>query len=239
MQLFFPIRWPGATARDLLSAQKVSPIVPPSYPSYDEKIMLLTKKHWLPTLLGPIVFLSLSVFLGLKVDFLRHSFFFIYLSAIGLLIYKILDRAFSSWAVTNLRVIEETGILTRITTECPLDKISNFSYSQNIWGRLFGFGTVIIQTAAQYGATIYSKVNNPQLLKETLTTMQEEYKKSTWREQTEALATSFTNKNRSDAGISLTRELEKLFELKEKGILTETEYTSLKFRIFNRNTELR
>jgi hypothetical protein len=34
-------------------------------------------------------------------------------------------------------------------------------------------------------------------------------------------------------------ELEKLFELKEKGVLTETEYTSLKYRIFNRNTQLR
>ena len=201
--------------------------------------MLLTKKHWLPTLFKPIVVLSLSVLLSLKVDLLKNYFFFMYLSAIGLLLYKILDRSFSTWAVTNLRVIEETGILTRITTECPLDKINNVSYSQNIWGRIFRFGTIIIQTAAQHGATIYSNVNNPQLLKETLTTMQEEYKKSAWREQTEALATLFTNENRNEAGLSISSELEKLFELKEKGVLTETEYTSLKYRIFNRNTELR
>ena len=201
--------------------------------------MLLTKKHWLPTLFKPIVVLSLSVLLSLKVDLLKNYFFFMYLSAIGLLLYKILDRSFSTWAVTNLRVIEETGILTRITTECPLDKINNVSYSQNIWGRIFRFGTIIIQTAAQHGATIYSNVNNPQLLKETLTTMQEEYKKSAWREQTEALATLFTNENRNEAGLSICSELEKLFELKEKGVLTETEYTSLKYRIFNRNTELR
>lgn len=201
--------------------------------------MLLTKKHWLPTLFKPIVVLSLSVLLSLKVDLLKNYFFFMYLSAIGLLLYKILDRSFSTWAVTNLRVIEETGILTRITTECPLDKINNVSYSQNIWGRIFRFGTIIIQTAAQHGATIYSNVNNPQLLKETLITMQEEYKKSAWREQTEALATLFTNENRNEAGLSISSELEKLFELKEKGVLTETEYTSLKYRIFNRNTELR
>jgi uncharacterized membrane protein YdbT with pleckstrin-like domain len=90
------------------------------------------------------------------------------LTAIGLLIYKILDRTFNTWAVTNIRVLEETGILTRITTECPLDKINNVSYSQNIWGQMFGFGTVIIQTAAQHGATIYSNVNNPQLLNDLL-----------------------------------------------------------------------
>jgi|SRR5450432_3807421 uncharacterized membrane protein YdbT with pleckstrin-like domain len=204
----------------------------------DEKIMLLTKKHWLPTLFNPIVFLSLFILLGLKVDLLRNYFLFMYLTAIGLLLYKILDRAFNTWAVTNQRVIEETGILTRITTECPLDKINNVSYSQNIWGRMFGFGTVIIQTAAQHGVTIYSSVNNPQLLKETLTTMQEEYKKSAWREQTEVLATLFTNENRSDNNLSISSELEKLFELKEKGVLTESEYTSLKYRIFNRNTEL-
>ena len=161
--------------------------------------MPLTKKHWLPTLFKSIVFLSLSVFFGRKNDLLRNYFFFMNLSAISLLIYKILDSAFDTWAVSNLLVIEETGILTRITTECPLDKINNVSYSQNIWGRLFGFGTVIIQTAAQHGATIYSSVNKPQLLKETLTTMQEEYKNTAWREQTEALATLFINENQGNA----------------------------------------
>ncbi len=202
-------------------------------------MMLLTKKHWLPTLFNPIIFLSLCVFLGLKVELLKNYFFFMYLSAIGLLLYKILDRAFNTWAVTNLRVIEETGILTRVTTECPLDKINNVSYSQNISGRMFGFGTVIIQTAAQYGATIYSNVNNPQLLKETITTMQQEYKKSAWREQTEALATPCTNENRNNFSISVCTELERIFELKEKGVLTETEYTSLKYRIFKRSSDLR
>lgn len=205
----------------------------------DEKIVLLTKKHWLPILFNPMVVFLLIVILSSKIDLLRNYFFFMYSSAIGVLTYKIMDRTFNTWAVTNLRVIEETGILTRITTECPLDKINNVSFIQNIWGRLFGFGTVIIQTAAHHGATIYSNVNKPQLLKETLTTMQEEYKKSAWREQTEALATFFTNENLNVASLSISNELEKLFELKKKGVLTETEYSSLKYRIFNRNTELR
>jgi hypothetical protein len=69
--------------------------------------------------------------------------------------------------------------------------------------------------------------------------MREEYKKSAWREQTEALATFFTNENLNVASLSISNELEKLFELKKKGVLTETEYSSLKYRVFNRNTELR
>ena len=76
-----------------------------------------------------------------------------------------MERHYNTWILSNLRVIEETGILTRITMECPLDKINNVSYSQNIWGRLFGFGNVVIQTAAQHGATIYYNVEHPQLLK--------------------------------------------------------------------------
>jgi hypothetical protein len=129
--------------------------------------------------------------------------------------------------------------MTRVTMECPLDKINNVSYSQNIWGRIFGFDTVIIQTAAHHGATIYSNVHNPQLLKETITTMQEEYKKSAWRAQTGAMTTILANEHHAST-LSIGSELEKLYELKERGILTDNEYTSLKYKIlhFNGNTEI-
>lgn len=199
----------------------------------DEQIILLTKKHWLPILFYPTTLILLSVWVGFKINFLSHYMFYFALTASCFLFYRMLDRACSRWAITNLRVIEETGIMTYITLECPLDKINNVSYSQNIWGRVFGFGTVIIQTAAQHGATIYSKVNNPQCLKETLTTMQEEYKKSAWREQTEAMAAQLVKENGSSSPLSISTELEKLFELKQRGILTDNEYTSLKQKMIN------
>jgi uncharacterized membrane protein YdbT with pleckstrin-like domain len=205
----------------------------------EEQIILVTKKHWLPILCYPVTLMLLSVWIAFKLDFLSLYVFYFSLVACCFLFYRILERACSRWVVTNLRVIEETGIMTRITMECPLDKINNVSYSQNICGRIFGFGTVIIQTAAQHGAIDYSNVHNPQLLKETITTMQEEYKKSAWRTQTGATASILSNE-RHATSFSIGSELEKLHELKQRGILTENEYVSQKHKIinFNRNQEL-
>jgi uncharacterized membrane protein YdbT with pleckstrin-like domain len=196
-----------------------------------EEIMLLTKKHWLPILIYPICLMIVATVLAFKVAFLNRYFSYLVLSTVFFLLYKILERNYNTWIVSNLRVIEETGIFTRITMECPLDKINNVSYSQNIWGRIFGFGNVVIQTAAQHGATVYYNVEHPQLLKETITTMQEEFRKSGWKEQTLAMANLFSHENKNTASISAGSEIEKLFELKQKGILTETEYNSLKYKI--------
>jgi uncharacterized membrane protein YdbT with pleckstrin-like domain len=196
-----------------------------------EEIMLLTKKHWLLILIYPIGLMIMATVLDFKLPVLNRYFSYLALSTVFFLLYKILERNYNTWIVSNLRVIEETGIFTRITMECPLDKINNVSYSQNIWGRIFGFGNVVIQTAAQHGATVYYNVEHPHLLKETITTMQEEYRKSGWKEQTLAMANLFSHENKKTASISAGSEIEKLFELKQKGILTETEYNSLKYKV--------
>ncbi len=80
------------------------------------------------------------------------------------------------WVVTNYRVIDETGLINHYAKESPLEKINNVSYDQNIWGRIFNYGHVEIQTAAEIGATDYFNVHHPKRLKDTITLAQSEYK---------------------------------------------------------------
>src|SRR5665811_2573857 len=84
----------------------------------------------------------------------------------------------SIWAVTNMRVIDESGFFSRYSKESPLDKINNVEYDQSLWGRMFGYGDVEIQTAAEMGDTTYKMIHYPKLLKDTITHAQEEYKLS-------------------------------------------------------------
>jgi uncharacterized membrane protein YdbT with pleckstrin-like domain len=196
-----------------------------------EEIVLITKKHWLPILFYPIILLVVFLLFAVKLAIPGKYIIYPVLVVLGLLLIKILDRKYNTWFVSNLRVIEETGIFTRINMECGLDKINNIAYSQNIWGRLFGFGNVVIQTAAQHGVTIYSSVKSPKLLMETISTMQEEYRKSAHKEQILSLTEEFYKVQRNDISISESLEIEIISSLKEKGILTETEYNHLKYRI--------
>ena len=129
-------------------------------------------------------------------------------------------------------IIDEYGLFNHYLIECPLDKINNVSFSQTLWGRQMGYGNVMIQTAAGRGATTYFGVENPDELKDTITTMQEEYRKTTGQE----LATAYAGVpfgTQPIKNISIADELEKIYELKQKGILTNDEFNILKMKILS------
>lgn len=107
--------------------------------------------------------------------------------AINLLVRILVWKAYV-WLVTSLRVIAEHGVLSRHADECRLDKINNVTYHQSLFGRIFGYGDVMIQTAAEMGATRNRFVRSPKLLKDTITRCQEEYRVRQIKEQAESLA---------------------------------------------------
>lgn len=151
---------------------------------------------------------------------------------IGYFIYKVVERNNNLWAVTNLRVIDEYGVFSNNSKESPLEKINNVSYSQSFWGGIWGFGNVQIQTAAEIGSTTYIAVDNPKELKDTITHMQEEYKTHQIKKQATELASAIVAGQQNNK-VDVASELEKLHDLKQKGILTDEEYNNRKTKILN------
>ena len=194
----------------------------------DEKIIIETKPHWL-TLVGPFLLMIIGSIIGIVIG---NYGLLIVLIFVVYFIYKIFQRNNNLWAVTNLRVIDEYGVFSNNTKESPLDKINNVSYLQSFWGKIFGYGNVQIQTAAEIGSTTYFAVENPKELKDTITHMQEEYKQHQIKKQANELANAIVagqQNNKTD----VAAELEKLYELKLKGILTDEEYNNRKTKILN------
>jgi uncharacterized membrane protein YdbT with pleckstrin-like domain len=194
----------------------------------DEKIIMETKPHWL-TLVGPFLLLLIGSIIGIVIG---SYGLLIGLVLVGYFIYKIIQRNNNLWTVTNLRVIDEYGVFSNNTKESPLDKINNVSYLQSFLGKIFGYGNVQIQTAAEIGSTTYFAVENPKELKDTITLMQEEYKQNQIKKQANEFASAIAagqQNNKTD----VAAELEKLYELKQKGILTDEEYNNRKTKILN------
>ena len=193
----------------------------------NENVVLLIRPHWL------VLFLpSLYSVVGIIIGVLTGSYgYFIPLIPICYLWYKMIQRNNNLWAVTNLRVIDEDGVFSHNSKESPLDKINNVTYNQSIWGRIFGFGNVQIQTAAEVGSTTYYTIEKPKELKDTITQMQEEYKKSQIMAQAQELANAISAGTKQEGRKGVADELEKLFELKKKGIITESEFIARKRKI--------
>jgi uncharacterized membrane protein YdbT with pleckstrin-like domain len=189
----------------------------------EEKVVLITRPHWF-TIIVPL----LVGFAGIAIGIILMGYgMLIAIIPIGYAAYRILDRHNNIWAVTNMRVIDEKGVFSNNTKESPLDKINNVSYAQSFWGKIFGYGNVDIQTAAEIGETTYNNVESPGKLKDAITTMQEEYKKIQMKRQAKEFADAIGNANDNDIGT----ELEKLNQLKEKGVITEEEFQAGKKKL--------
>ena len=198
----------------------------------EEQILLITRQHWIKLILPFLVWsiaAVLMIWLAGNMGFIGTLVFALYP------MYEYINWKNNLWCVTTLRVVDESGFFSRYSKESPLDKINNVEYDQNIWGRIIGFGSVDIQTAAELGETTYKLIQNPKLLKDTITQAQEEYKKAQINRQASQLAEAIS---RSVAAVQpsqqmIADELQKLFNLYQQGGITQEEYQMQKNKLIN------
>ncbi len=196
-----------------------------------EKILIIIRQHWLRLVLPFFAWLLLAVLLfwWLAVT----TALIIVLLAVLYPLIEYVNWRHNIWCVTNMRVVDESGFFSRYSKESPLDKINNVEYDQSIWGRLLGFGGVDIQTAAELGETRYEFIHHPKLLKDTITLAREENKNAQITSQATQLAEAIA---RTNPGLQANQqmiadELHKLFELMQKGAITQDEYVAQKNKL--------
>jgi uncharacterized membrane protein YdbT with pleckstrin-like domain len=82
------------------------------------------------------------------------------------LVQRVFVKVGSVYAVTNRRVIIKTGVISRRTVELVLAKCEGVQVVQNVLGRIFGYGSIVVTTG---GATnCYYYVANPFLFKRAI-----------------------------------------------------------------------
>ena len=198
----------------------------------DEKLLVIIRQHWLKLILPFVAWLLLTVLLFI---FLKDNTKIALIVALLTALYPgylYLEWKYNLWAVTNMRVVDESGFFGRYSKESPLDKINNVEYTQSVWGRMFGYGDVEIQTAAELGDSRYTMIHEPKLLKDTITHAQEEYKATQVKNQAQQLANAIKQSMPvTQSNISVSDEIEKLFSLLQRGAITQEEYTSQKNKL--------
>jgi uncharacterized membrane protein YdbT with pleckstrin-like domain len=202
-----------------------------------EELVLDLRPHWV-ALVGPIA-VTILVIVGWILAFLyapddgsgRSAVIWGSL-AIGLLIliwYPL--RAFIAWvtsnfAVTSDRIIHREGFLAKNTMEIPLEAINDIRFQQSLLERMVGAGDLVIQSASEFGRNVFANVRNPEHVQRTIYEQGERNKERMYQSRTPGPSLS-----PSPASPSVTTELERLAELRNKGVLTESEFQNQKKRI--------
>jgi uncharacterized membrane protein YdbT with pleckstrin-like domain len=74
----------------------------------------------------------------------------------------LLDWIFTSYYLTNLRLIKVRGIIGRRAASIGLHKVQDVTYRFSVWGRIFGFGNIEIESAGTYGKIVFEFLPGPQ-----------------------------------------------------------------------------
>lgn len=74
----------------------------------------------------------------------------------------------TQYVLTTLRVRIRTGILTRNGQDFPLSRIVNISYRISVLDRIFGSGTVILETAGEHGDLVLADIPHAQRIQSAL-----------------------------------------------------------------------
>jgi Predicted membrane protein len=201
----------------------------------DERLLITIHQHWIKLLLPFLTWLIIVILLFIFVQDHLEIVLIVALVTAFYPAYLYLEWNNNLWAVTNMRVIDESGFFSRYSKESPLDKINNVEYDQTLWGRMLGYGDVEIQTAAEMGDTTYKMIHHPKLLKDTITHAQEEYKNAQITNQAQQLASAIKQSMGTPAAnISVASEIEKLFHLMQQGAITQEEYIFQKNKLLGK-----
>jgi Bacterial PH domain/Short C-terminal domain len=69
--------------------------------------------------------------------------------AIGYIGFVLWDWRNQEWLITNRRVMRAEGVLNKSVSDTSLEKINDARLDQSVFGRIFGFGTLDILSAAE------------------------------------------------------------------------------------------
>lgn len=94
------------------------------------------------------------------------------LYAYGRMVWFFLEWDFARFIVTNRRIILVTGLINRKVAMMPLFRVTDMTYNQSLAGRLFGWGTFVVESAGQDQALrVVKRVPSPDRLYRTISAL--------------------------------------------------------------------
>ena len=89
-------------------------------------------------------------------------------------------------ALTTQRLVGKVGIVSRQAMDTKLDKVQTVKIAETFWGRIFGYGTIIVTTAGS--DYTFQAITHANEFKSKIMNQIDEYEEYKVKKQAEALA---------------------------------------------------
>ncbi len=188
-----------------------------------EELILDNRPHWI-ALVGPSVVTLLVVIAWIvaaqKLDGIAVWIVFGVgvLVLLGYAVPRVVRWATSHFVVTSDRIIHRQGLIAKNSMEVPLEAVNDVRFHQGIVERLIGAGDLVIESAGEQGRQVFSDIRHPEEVQKTIYHMGEKNKERMMR-------------GGPPAAPSTTTELQRLADLRDRGVLTQEEFEAQKRKI--------
>ncbi len=194
----------------------------------NEEIVEDLRPHWW-FLVRPVLGLVITIAIGIAllgwndIEVLDWVGGILVLLALGYFVYKYLQWISTNFTVTTDRVIYRSGVLTKSGIEIPLERINTVFFNQTIFERMIRAGDLAIESAGETGRSEFSDIRHPTLVQAEI------YKQMEDNENRK-----FDRINRPAAELSVVEQIEKLDELRQRGVLSQQEFDAKKADLLGR-----
>jgi uncharacterized membrane protein YdbT with pleckstrin-like domain len=218
-----------------------------------ERVLLVRQRHWLTFLeAGRWFVLALGVGLlaalldtavpddgavGFLGTFLSWAFWlFLLIGIVGVGWYYLVWR-FERYLVTTRRVIETGGVINKYSRDTSLDAITDMIVGHPWLGRIVGYGEIDLLTASEAGTSKIRFLPEADAFKKSLLDAKHEHELDVGggRALQEAVASAaMPAKDQNLSAEELDSALSRLAELRDRGLLTQSEFDAKKRELLNR-----
>ncbi|MBA2280118.1 MAG: PH domain-containing protein [Actinomycetota bacterium] len=147
---------------------------------------------------------------------------------------------YAKWATTNFvvtsdRLIYRAGVLAKTGIEIPLERVNTVFFNQTIFERMLGAGDLSIESGGETGKQTFSDIRRPSLVQNEI-----------YRQMEANNARMYSGRTRTGAapddaapmapvgGGSITEQIEQLDGLRQRGLISEAEFSEKKAELLKR-----
>jgi uncharacterized membrane protein YdbT with pleckstrin-like domain len=200
---------------------------PKKYLNDGEEVILDLRPHWF-FLFGPAVALMAALALAVWVSQAIDSDFALFpalaLAVVALLLFL---ARYAQWLTTDFvlttdRLIYRKGVVSRQGREIPLERLNDVSYQQTLFQRMLGAGDLLVESGGERGQSQYGSFAHPQDIQNEI------------HRAIEAAAARDADRMAGRRELSPLEQLEKLEELRQRGVISQAEFEVKKAKLLDR-----
>jgi uncharacterized membrane protein YdbT with pleckstrin-like domain len=204
----------------------------------NERLVFVTRQHWIqlvPVGVTDLLILAALIVAGVLLSQATLGVFLVVAIVLSLVPLFHFGRRVAWWwnekyIVTNRRVIQIEGILDKHVIDSSLEKVNDVVLRQSALGRIVDYGNIEILTGSEIGVNQLSRIHRPILFKTEMLNQKEAMGEIDAFEMRSRRILA----NEAPTAGDIPELIAELDELRQKGILTLTEFEDKKLQLLDR-----